>query len=329
MALPRVSICLLTYKRAQLLPQTLDTLLAQEHGDFELIINDDRSPDHTEEVCREYARHDSRIRYYRNPQNLRYANNQNAAILRARCEHVAIVHDADLYRPQLLTRWTQALLDHPSAALVFNAAEYMNLAREVRGTYWHPYAPLTPGRQMFDEMLVSPSSPIFGITMVRRSRVLEVGPFDPRLPTLADVDMWLRLLLKYDVAYVREPLYTIATREADHHNTYRNWRVRREAELIYELNWRRRYAADLEHAEPVRRRVAKMLNQLRRQHLLACVRHLQLASLRDGLKYIATEPPFGARLLSDSATSWEQQAQTCGLKAPSDRTRADAPQADD
>jgi len=75
--------------------------------------------------------------------------------------------------------------------------------------------------------------------MVRRSRVLEVGPFDARLPTLADVDMWLRLLLKYDVAYVAEPLYAIAARESDHHNNYGNWRVRQESELIHELNWRR------------------------------------------------------------------------------------------
>src|SRR5262245_20774625 len=96
-SLPRVSVCLLTYKRAHVLPQTLESLLAQQHGDFELIINDDRSPDDTEQVCREFARRDSRIRYFRNPQNMRYANNQNCVILRASCEHVAIVHDSDLY----------------------------------------------------------------------------------------------------------------------------------------------------------------------------------------------------------------------------------------
>jgi len=65
-----------------------------------------------------------------------------------------------VYRPQLLAKWTEALVAHPSAALVFNAAEGMNAAGEVTQVYKHAYAPLTPGRELFDWMLTSPSSPI-------------------------------------------------------------------------------------------------------------------------------------------------------------------------
>ena len=306
--LPRVSVCLLTYKRAHVLPRTLDLLLGQSHPNFELIINDDCSPDHTEEVSRDYARRDGRIRYVRNPGNLRYANNQNAAILRASCEHVAIVHDGDLYHSQLLAAWTEALLAHPSAALVFNAAEQLDASGSVVGTHRHPYGPLTPGRELFDHMLTMRCSPIFGIVMLRRSRVLAAGPFDPRLPTLADVDMWLRLMLAHDVAYVAEPLYAIATREADHHNSYTNWRVRHETELIYELNWRRRYRTDEEQGERVRRVVARMLMKQRAWQLAACARHGQWEALRAGLQYMAGQPPFGARLLRDSVTSWPEVA---------------------
>lgn len=314
MSLPPVSVCLLTYKRAQLLPQTIETLLAQDHPDFELIINDDRSPDDTERVCREYERRDSRVRYFKNSENLRYANNQNAAILRARNEHVAIVHDADVYEPNLLSRWTQALVEQPSAALVFNQARYLNLQREVVGLFTHPYGPLIPGRELVDDMLTRADSPIFGIVMVRRSRVLEVGPFDPRLPTLADVDMWLRLAARYDVAYVAEPLYTIAAREVEHHNTYVNWNVRRETELIYELNWRRRFAREPESAERVRRVIARMQLRARTTALLACVRNARWQAAREGLQFIAQEPPFGARVLPDSVTSWQELAARIGVQ---------------
>ena len=89
-------------------------------------------------------------------------------------------------------------------------------------------------------MLSTDSSPIWGIVMLRRTRVLEAGPFDPRLPVLADVDMWMRLLLRNDVAYVPEPLYAIAPREPGHHNGYDNWRIPEEHELIWALNFRRR-----------------------------------------------------------------------------------------
>jgi glycosyltransferase involved in cell wall biosynthesis len=64
--LPFVSICLLTYNRASELPKTLDSLLAQTHSDFELIINDDRSPDDTEAICREYEKKDTRVNYFKN-----------------------------------------------------------------------------------------------------------------------------------------------------------------------------------------------------------------------------------------------------------------------
>jgi glycosyltransferase involved in cell wall biosynthesis len=298
------------------LPQTIETLLAQDHQDFELIINDDRSPDDTEQVCREYARRDPRVRYFKNPENLRYANNQNAAILRARHEHVAIVHDADLYEPKLLSRWTKALIDHPSAALVFNQAKRLNLAREVVGLYSHPYGPLIAGRELVDDMLTRLDSPIFGIVMVRRSRVLEVGPFDPRMPTLADVDMWLRLASRYDVAYVAEPLYAVAAREVDHHNTYDNWNVRRETELIYELNWRRRFAGEPEAAERIRRVIARLLYKHRSLALLACVRHARWKAVRAGLQFITEEPPFGARVLADAVTSWQELAERIGEQHP-------------
>jgi len=202
--LPRVSICLPTYKRAHLLPRTLDSLLSQSHGDFELIINDDRSPDNTEEVCREYAGRDPRVRYFRNSENLRYAGNQNAAICRAATDYVGIVHDGDVYRKDMVEKWTLALTRHPTAALVFNAVEVLNFDGQVVSTHRHRYGGHIPGRELLDEMLESEGSPIFGIVMVRRARVLEAGPFDTRLPVLADVDMWMRLLLRHDAAYIAE-----------------------------------------------------------------------------------------------------------------------------
>ena len=319
--LPRVSICLLTYKRAHVLPRTLDLLLAQDYPDFELIINDDHSPDATEEIGRAYAQRDPRVRYYRNVRNLRYADNQNVAILRARSEYVALVHDSDLYRPHLLSSWTRALLAHPSAALVFNAIELMNHTRAIVRLHSHRYAPLIDGRAMRNEMLSSPHSPIFGIVMLRRSRVLETGPFDPRLPTLADVDMWLRLLAKYDAAYVKDPLYAIAPREVGHHNHYTNWNVRRESELIFELNWRRCFQFEPDIGEHARRSIARMLQRQRLSQFGACFRHLEMKGMRDGLRFFASQPPFGAQLAADSVTTWDRIAPL--VEAQSDRPAND------
>jgi glycosyltransferase involved in cell wall biosynthesis len=55
----------------------LDAILGQTYGDFELIVSDNASTDRTEEICRDYARRDSRVRYFRNAENLGASRNFN------------------------------------------------------------------------------------------------------------------------------------------------------------------------------------------------------------------------------------------------------------
>lgn len=230
---PTVSACLLTYKRAAVLPRTITDLLTQTYTDFELIINDDCSPDNTAEVCREFERADSRVRYVRNEHNLRYAGNQNAAVNRARGKYVAFIHDGDRYSPHLLQRWVEALEANPNASLVFNAVNVLDHAGEICGGIEHGYPACTAGLKFYDHMLTRLDSPIFGIVMARRDALIAAGQFDPSLPFLADVDMWFRLLLKGDIAYVPARLFAIYPREKNHPNAGVNWRIRAELAKIY------------------------------------------------------------------------------------------------
>lgn len=250
---PLVSACLLTYKRAHVLPRTIEDILSQSLSDFELVINDDRSPDHTEKVCRSYAERDPRIRYFRNDTNLRYAGNQNAAVARARGKYVAFLHDGDRYSPRLLQEWAAALETHASAGLVFNAVNVLDRNGEIAGGFDHGYRACTPGLELYDEMLGRLESPIFGIVMARRQALLDAGPFDTSLPVLADVDMWFRLLRHHDVCYVAERLYSIYPREADHQNARVNWRIRDELARIYRRACDRRFSVGSREWRSIRR----------------------------------------------------------------------------
>jgi glycosyltransferase involved in cell wall biosynthesis len=131
-AAPRISVVLTTYNRSRVLPTTLDSVLAQSCADFELIVSDDCSPDATEAVCREYMRRDPRVRYRRNPKNLRMPGNLNAGIAEARGVYVANLHDGDIYRADLLEKWSGALDRHPNAAFVFNQYEAGELGGPTR-----------------------------------------------------------------------------------------------------------------------------------------------------------------------------------------------------
>ncbi len=66
---PRVTIGLPVYNGGPFIRDALDSLLAQTFSDFELIISDNASTDKTEQICRDYAKKDKRIRYKRWSEN--------------------------------------------------------------------------------------------------------------------------------------------------------------------------------------------------------------------------------------------------------------------
>ena len=192
----KVTAVLVAYNRAPTLPRTLDSVLTQSLRDFELIISDDCSTDDTADVCAEYVRRDPRVRYRKSPRNLRMPGNLNAALLEARGEYLAILHDGDTYRHDLLEKWAAALDRHPKAGFVFNAYAYESDARGSESGSDRIDMPRCMDGLEFLERIFVPNwggCPVFGTTMVRRSCFESVGPFDPQYSMNSDIEMWMRL----------------------------------------------------------------------------------------------------------------------------------------
>src|SRR5215467_10718909 len=72
---PKVSIGLPVFNGQAYLKGAIVSILEQDYQDLELIICDNASTDETESLCREFARTDPRVRYYRNDSNIGFANN--------------------------------------------------------------------------------------------------------------------------------------------------------------------------------------------------------------------------------------------------------------
>jgi glycosyltransferase involved in cell wall biosynthesis len=92
-------------------------LLGQTYEDFELIISDNASTDGTAEICRSYARQDSRVRYTRQQHNIGLAPNHNFVFAESRGELFKWVASDDLYARDLLKRCVDALDEHPEIVL--------------------------------------------------------------------------------------------------------------------------------------------------------------------------------------------------------------------
>ena len=64
MTQPKVSVIVPNYNHASYLPQRLDSILTQTYQDFELIILDDCSSDHSRKIIEKYSQSDDRIKFF-------------------------------------------------------------------------------------------------------------------------------------------------------------------------------------------------------------------------------------------------------------------------
>jgi glycosyltransferase involved in cell wall biosynthesis len=96
------------YNGERFLAEALDSILAQDFGDFELIISDNASTDATQEICEGYARRDPRITYSRSPENLGNARNHNRVFHMSSCDLFKWAAHDDLIRPAFLGRCLDA-----------------------------------------------------------------------------------------------------------------------------------------------------------------------------------------------------------------------------
>jgi glycosyltransferase involved in cell wall biosynthesis len=238
-ALP-VSVVLTTYNRANLVGKTIESILNQTFRDFELIICDDCSSDSTEQVCTEYARRDPRVRYIRNNKNVGMPENLNSGIREARGAYVANIHDGDTYCPALLESWKRALDEAPQAAFVFNEYRIVDATGAEVTVHRQPFPAAFPGSLLIDEYFRRWrfDSPVYGTVMARRSAYFEMGLFDPRFRFIADVDMWLRLADRHEVAFVPEPLIDIPARDVLPSN-WQGWH-QTDHKLLRQIMWEAR-----------------------------------------------------------------------------------------
>lgn len=113
---PAVSVVMLTYQRAEMLPQAIESILSQTFSDFEFIIINDGSSDDTDEVVGHY--NDSRIRYYRNDRNRGIAFSRNRAASLARGKYIMIMDDDDRSFPERMSGQVSYLEQHSDIAAV-------------------------------------------------------------------------------------------------------------------------------------------------------------------------------------------------------------------
>ncbi|WP_138466110.1 glycosyltransferase family 2 protein [Poseidonocella sp. HB161398] len=115
---PVASIGMPVYNGEKYISDAIESVLAQDFGDFELVIADNASTDSTYEICRSYAEKDSRIRLVRHPRNIGAAKNYNYVFhCSAGTYFNWLAHD-DILGPGFLSTCIRGFETHGSSAVL-------------------------------------------------------------------------------------------------------------------------------------------------------------------------------------------------------------------
>jgi len=217
MSAPLVSIMVPVYNRRRLLAECLESALAQTWRDLEVVVVDNASTDGTGDVCREFARADSRVRIFRNSDNIGPVRNWQRCFREAQGHYGKLLFSDDVLSPHYLEK-TLPLMRDPHVAFVFTMAMIGPEPLTSRPAYrFAAHSSRFPRRHYIRRALfgshvpVSPGAALFRVSDLRGSLQLAIPS-----PTMADfahhgagIDLLLYLMtaVRYEeVAYVAEPL---------------------------------------------------------------------------------------------------------------------------
>jgi glycosyltransferase involved in cell wall biosynthesis len=114
---PKVSVGLPVYNGERFVSEAIEAVLKQSFVDLELIISDNASCDRTEQICRDYAARDSRVRYYRNCFNVGVNPNYRRVFSLSTAEYFKWVTHDDLQTLDFLEK-SVAIMDREPGVVV-------------------------------------------------------------------------------------------------------------------------------------------------------------------------------------------------------------------
>lgn len=199
---PMISVVMTTYNGERYLKQQIESILAQTHTQFELLIADDRSTDSTVEILSRFVKLDRRVRYYVNETNLGINRNLSEALAQAAYPLVAISDQDDIWHPQKLERLVAALKEcsavYSDSQLIDGEGLPLGETLLERIGVANPYI----GRMV--RGLIRKNS-VSGHALLLRRELLELLlPFDDGL--MFDQQIGIVAALNHGLGYVAEPL---------------------------------------------------------------------------------------------------------------------------
>ncbi|MGQ9509114.1 MAG: glycosyltransferase family 2 protein [Thermodesulfobacteriota bacterium] len=196
--MPKVSVIIPTYNRFSMVKEAIDSVLAQDFEDFELIVVDDGSTDGTFEALRGYG---EKIKLLQHAQNRGVSAARNTGILRSKGKYIAFLDSDDLWLKRKLAIQTNFLEENPQYPICYTDEIWIRRGKRVNPMKKHSKYSGWIFEKCLPLCIISPSS-----AMMRRTLFQKVGLFDEALPVCEDYDFWLRVSVRFPIFFINKKL---------------------------------------------------------------------------------------------------------------------------
>jgi glycosyltransferase involved in cell wall biosynthesis len=206
---PAISVCIPTYNYGRFLPDAIESILAQDFSDFEIVITDDASTDGTVDLVEAYQARDGRIRLIKNERRLGMNGNIQRAADLGRGQFIKMLCADDWLAPRCLSRMAALLSAYPTAVLATSACIVTSengRPREVNFLYGRDVTFLA-GDTMLARMSRGEGFGGNSSFFFRRDAYRRIGGYDGSRPYAADYDLAARLCQIGDYVHTDEALF--------------------------------------------------------------------------------------------------------------------------
>ncbi|MCX8022731.1 MAG: glycosyltransferase [Syntrophorhabdaceae bacterium] len=198
--MPKISVNIPCYNSSKFIRDTIESVLTQTYGDFEIIIIDDGSTDNTGDIIQGY--NDRRIRYYFQ-ENKGLSKARNRGLSLSGGEFIAFIDHDDLWIGNKLEK--QIALFESKKDINFIYTNYYKKIEEKKRMFLG-YRYKQPEGNVFGNFL-GYYPVVMSTSMVRRSAIDNLNEyFDENLNLTEEYDLFMRLLYTSKAAYIVEPL---------------------------------------------------------------------------------------------------------------------------
>ena len=212
----RVSIITPFLNAGPFIEESINSVLAQTYGDWELLLVDDGSTDASTEIASRYAAaHPGKVRYlsHEHRRNRGASASRNLAARYAQGEYLAFLDADDVYLPQKLEVTVPILDAHPEVAMLYAATQYWyswSGRREDADRDWiwrkygaQPDTVIEPPRMLLQFLENGGTVPCMGSVLVRRAAVESVGGWEESFQRICtDQVFHAKLCLNFPVMIV-------------------------------------------------------------------------------------------------------------------------------